>query len=93
MANLPGRVVPFPKRPSPIPDANFQPCNAQADAELRAAILRELFDDLISQVEQSADQLQIRLASLAAQDLLDELVVLYRRALSQAQTVGGAPHE
>ncbi|OLU34320.1 hypothetical protein BVH03_02595 [Pseudomonas sp. PA15(2017)] len=91
MANPQGRVLPFPRRPSPIPAADYQAQNAQGDAELRAALLRELLEDLTSHAEHSTDRLRIRLATLAANDLLDELVVLYRRALSQLQ--GRSSHE
>ncbi|UCJ19258.1 hypothetical protein K5Q02_15175 [Pseudomonas sp. MM211] len=91
MANSQGRVLPFPRRPSPIPLTNYQPRTAQADAELRAAMLKELLDDLTIRAEHSTDRLRIRLVTLAANDLLDELVVLYRRALCQLP--GGDRHE
>ena len=46
MANPLGRVLNFPKRPSPITGANFQTRSALADADLRAVLLNELLEDL-----------------------------------------------
>lgn len=91
MAKPQGRVLPFPRRTSPLPLRRYQPSCSQTEAELRAAMLRELLDDLSNHAEHSTDKLRIRLVTLAANDLLDELVVLYRRKLSQLQ--GGASHE
>lgn len=88
MADSPGRVLPFPSRPSPARVTSYKACPAQADAELRADMLRELLDDLVIQEQLETDYLRILAASLAANALLNELVVLYRRAISQVQ--GGA---
>lgn len=90
MANLLGRVLNFPKRPSPISGTNFQPRNAQADAELRIALLGELFEELARKERERPDSLRVRMACFTAKELLDELTVLYRRALSE--TRGGNDH-
>ncbi|WP_416638101.1 hypothetical protein [Pseudomonas sp. OHS18] len=87
MANPLGRVLNFPKRPSPITGANFQTRSALADADLRAVLLNELLEDLLRK-ERS---LQVRLACFAAQELLNELTVLYRRASCENQ--GGSRHD
>lgn len=90
MANLLGRVLNFPKRPSPLSGINFQPRNAQADAELRAALLGELLKELAQKERERPNSLRVRLTCVVAQELLNELTVLYRRALSE--TRGGNDH-
>lgn len=80
MTNPPGRVLNFPKRPSPITGTNYQTPNALADADLRAALLSELLDDLLRKERDRPDSLRVQMACIAAQDLLNELTVLYRRA-------------
>ena len=52
--------------------------NALADADLRAAMLGELFEDLLKQ--QRPNAFRVRLACVAGQELLEELTTLYREA-------------
>lgn len=91
MANPLGRVLNFPKRPSPITGANFQTRSALADADLRAVLLNELLEDLLRKERDRPDSLRVRMACFAAQELLNELTVLYRRASCENQ--GGKCHE
>lgn len=85
MANPLGRVLNFPKRPSPITGANFQTQSALADADLRAVLLNELLEDLLRKERERPDALRVRMACVAAQELLTELTVLYRRASCENQ--------
>ncbi|SDH33526.1 hypothetical protein SAMN05216588_10471 [Pseudomonas flavescens] len=91
MANPLGRVLNFPRRPSPITGANFQTRNALADADLRAVLLSELLEDLLHKERNRPDSLRVRMACVAAQELLNELTVLYRRASCEAH--GGDRHD
>ncbi len=91
MANPLGRVLNFPRRPSPITGANFQTQSALADADLRAVLLNELLEDLLRKERERPDALRVRMACVAAQELLNELTVLYRRASCENQ--GGNHHE
>jgi hypothetical protein len=91
MANPLGRVLNFPKRPSPITGANFQTRSALADADLRAVLLNELLEDLLRKERDRPDSLRVRMACFAAQELLNELTVLYRRASCESR--GGNRHE
>jgi hypothetical protein len=54
-------------------------------------MLGDLLDQMSGQDGFQPENLRLRVATYAAQDLLDEMVVLYRRALSEAR--GGASHE
>ena len=61
---------------------------AEAAAELRATMLGNLLDQMAGPDGLQPENLRLRLAAYSAQDLLDEMVVLFRRALSEAR--GGA---
>jgi len=89
MAELETCVVPFPRRPSPLHESEHSPLPVEAAAELRATMLGDLLDQMTDGFQ--PENLRLRVATYAAQDLLDEMVVLYRRALSEAR--GGAAHE
>lgn len=72
MANPPGRVLSFPRRPSPISSPNFQTQTALDDADLRAALLSELLEDLLQKEQERPDSLRVQMACIAAQDLLND---------------------
>lgn len=91
MANPLGRVLNFPRRPSPITGATFQTQSALVNADLHAALLNELFEDLLRKERERPDALRVRMACVAAQELLNELTVLYRRASCENQ--GGNRHD
>lgn len=88
MAEFETCVVPFPRRPSPLHESERSPLPVEAAAELRATMLGNLLDQMVEPDGFQPDNLRLRVAAYSALDLLDELVVLYRRALSEAR--GGA---
>ncbi|MNE52606.1 hypothetical protein D3C80_1472870 [compost metagenome] len=88
MAEFGTCVVPFPRRPSPLHESERSPLSVEAAAELRATMLGNLLDQMADPSGLQPEYLRLRLAAYSAQDLLDEMVVLFRRALSEAR--GGA---
>ncbi|WP_271408023.1 hypothetical protein [Pseudomonas sp. Q1-7] len=88
MAEFETCVVPFPRRPSPLHESERSPLPAEAAAELRATMLGNLLDQMAGPDGLQPENLRLRVAAYSAQDLLDEMVVLFRRALSEAR--GGA---
>ncbi|MDP2243391.1 hypothetical protein [Pseudomonas sp.] len=91
MAEFETCVVPFPRRPSPLHESEPSPFPVEAAAELRATMLGNLLDQIAEPDGFQAHNLRLRVTAYSALDLLDELVVLYRRALSEAR--GGVGHE
>ena len=65
-----------------------EPIPVEAAAELRAIMLGNLLDQIAEPHGLQPENLRLRVAAYSALDLLDELVVLYRRALSEVR--GGA---
>lgn len=53
--------------------------------QLRGVMLGNLLDQLAEPDGLQPDDLRVRIAAYSALDLLDEMVVLYRRALSEAR--------
>ncbi|KIQ04470.1 MULTISPECIES: hypothetical protein [Pseudomonas] len=90
MTNLHCRVIRFPKRQSPIPQKPFPAVDLQGEAELRASLVCDLFDEVIKKKDEPQDSMQIHVAALFAKDLVEEMVVLYRRAL--CEDPGGEIH-
>ncbi|MDT4888788.1 hypothetical protein FQZ97_1254010 [compost metagenome] len=88
MAEFETCVIPFPKRPSPLHESERSPLPSEAAAELRATMLGNLLDQMAGPDGFQPENLRLRVAAYSAQDLLDEMVVLFRRALSEAR--GGA---
>jgi len=88
MAEFEACVVPFPRRPSPLHEFKRSPLPVEAAAELRAIMLGNLLDQMVEPDGLQPENLRLRVAAYSAQDLLDEMVVLFRRALSEAR--GGA---
>jgi hypothetical protein len=88
MAEFETCVIPFPLRPSPLYESERSPSAVEAAAELRATMLSSLLDAMAEPDDLQAQSLRSRVTAYAALDLLDELIVLYRRALSEAR--GGA---
>ncbi|UTW08200.1 hypothetical protein [Pseudomonas benzenivorans] len=85
MAEFETCIVPFPRQPSPLHESEPSPLPVEAAAELRATMLGNLLDQLAEPEGFQPDDLRVRVAAYSALDLLDELVVLYRRALSEAR--------
>lgn len=90
MAEFETCILPFPRQPSPLHESERSPLPVEAAAELRATMLGNLLDQLAEPDGLQPENLRLRIAAYSALDLLDELVVLYRRALSEAR--GGARH-
>ncbi|WP_375739336.1 hypothetical protein [Pseudomonas boanensis] len=88
MAEFETCVVPFPRRPSPLHESGRSPLPTEAAVELRATMLGNLLDQIAGPNGFQPENLRLRLTAYSAQDLLDEMVVLFRRALSEAR--GGA---
>ncbi|CAE6947694.1 conserved protein of unknown function [Ectopseudomonas oleovorans] len=88
MAELESSVVPFPLQRSPLHESERSPLPTEAAAELRGVMLGNLLDQLAEPDGLQPADLRVRIAAYSALDLLDEMVVLYRRALSEVR--GGA---
>ncbi|MEO9330844.1 hypothetical protein ACMHYQ_04660 [Ectopseudomonas guguanensis] len=88
MAEFESGVVPFPMRRSPLRESERSPLASEAAAERRGEMLSNLLDQLAEADGLQPTDLRVRVAAYAALELLNEMVVLYRRALSEAR--GGA---
>ncbi|MBS7689780.1 hypothetical protein I0E98_01530 [Pseudomonas lalucatii] len=88
MAEFESCVVPFPLQRSPLHESERSPQPSEAAAELRGVMLGNLLDQLAAPDGLQPTDLRVRIAAYSALDLLDEMVVLYRRALSEVR--GGA---
>jgi hypothetical protein len=88
MAEFEPCAAPFPRRPSPLHEAESSPLPGEAAAELRATMLGNLLDQMAESDGFQQENLRLRVATYSAPYTLDEMVVLYRRALSEAR--GGA---
>lgn len=85
MAELESCVIPFPLRPSPLHESERSSLPSEAAAETRAVMLGHLLDQLAEPEGVLLDHMRVRIAAYSALDLLDEVVVLYRRALSEVR--------
>lgn len=85
MAEFETCVVPFPLRPSPLHESERSTLPAEAAAEQRAIMLGNLLDQMAEPDGHQLENLRFRVAAYSALDLLDEMVVLYRRALSEVR--------
>ncbi|MHC5352488.1 hypothetical protein [Metapseudomonas furukawaii] len=88
MAEFKTCVVPFPLQRSPLHESERSTLPSEAAAELRAIMLGNLLDQMAEPEGLQPQDLRARIAAYSALDLLDEMVVLFRRALSEAR--GGA---
>ncbi len=85
MAEFEPCVVPFPLQRSPLHESERSPLASEAAAELRGVMLGNLLDQLAEPDGFQPADLRVRIAAYSALDLLDEMVVLYRRALSEVR--------
>ena len=88
MAEFESCVVPLPMQRSPLHESERSPLPSEDAAELRGVMLGNLLDQLAEPEGLQPADLRVRIASYSALALLDEMVVLYRRALSEG--LGGA---
>ncbi|CAE6934520.1 conserved protein of unknown function [Ectopseudomonas oleovorans] len=89
MAEFESCVVPFPFQRRPLHECERFPLPSDAAAELRGVMLGNLLDQVAEPDGLQPADLRVRIAAYSALALLDEMVVLYRRALSEVR--GGAP--
>ena len=86
MAELTSSILPFPSSPDLLRQPSLAATDVEADADLRASILGNLLDQFADSHVGHPDDLRRKVASHTARELLNELVTLYRRALSNARS-------
>lgn len=89
MADLESRLLPFPHRPRAPSAPSLPVCSSArqpvlAEAELRADIVKDLLQQIGGPDGFNPQDLRLKMTLYAAEALLDEMVVLYRRAVSAA---------
>lgn len=85
MAKKKPSVLPFPSRPIALDQVDLSTRSIEADADLRASMLGDLLVQLAERNSGHSDELRLKVACNIAQELLDEMVTLYRRALSSSR--------
>ena len=78
-------VIPFPKRVEPLDSIYFSACHFQAEAELRVAMLHKLFNILARSGAATAATTDLHELCQNAHEMLNDVVVLYRSSLAQAE--------
>ena len=81
MTSRTSTIVPFPAPSLRARQPDFQP---EAEAELHVSVLNDLLDQLASDAEGKGELRQQLLASMM-RELVDDVVVLYRQALTEAR--------
>ena len=84
MTSCTNTIVPFPKSSHRARQSDFQPDTPEAEAELHVSVLNDLLDQLASDSEGKGELRQQLLASMM-RELLGDVVMLYRRALTEAR--------
>jgi hypothetical protein len=84
MTSRTSTIVPFPTPSLRARQPDFQPDTPEAEAELHVSVLNDLLDQLASESVENGELRQQLLASMM-RELLDDVVVLYRRALTEAR--------
>ncbi|MNG19921.1 hypothetical protein D3C84_1041320 [compost metagenome] len=82
-------VIPFPKRVEPLDGIDFSACRFQAEAELRVAMLHKLFNILARSGAATAAATDLHELCQNAHEMLNDVMVLYRSSLTQAQGRAG----
>jgi len=80
MTELPSNLLAFPSTAPLRCSATVSPPSPLAEAEMRVEMIRGLLLQLTEDGGVPTLDLRARLLGYAAQELLDEMVVLYRRA-------------
>jgi len=88
MTEQPSNLLPFPANARSGYSAAVSLPGPLADAEMRAEMIRGLLCQLTDNGGAQTLDLRAHLLSYAAQELLDEMVVLYRRALGASAAHG-----
>jgi ribosomal protein L17 len=81
MTELPSNLLAFPSTARSSCSADLSASRPLAEAEMRAEMIRNLLRQLLDNDGVQTLDLRARLLSYAAQELLDDMVVLYRQAL------------
>jgi len=88
MTEKPSNLLPFPSTARSGYSVAVSLPGPLAEAELRADMIRGLLCQLTDNEGAQTLDLHAHLLSYAAQELLDEMVVLYRRALGASAAQG-----
>lgn len=84
MAEKPS-VLPFPSKPIALNQMDLSTRSIEADADLRATMLGDLLVQLAERGSGHPEELRLKVGCNIAQELLDEMVTLYRRAISSSR--------
>ena len=82
-------VIPFPKPVGPLDCSAATVCHFQAAAELRVAMLHKLFSVLACSEVNTSTAKELHTLCQNAQQMLNDVVVLYRNSLAQTQGRAG----
>lgn len=87
MADLESRLLPFPHRPKSYPSLSSVSSvsagqSVLAEAELRIDIVKDLLQQIGGPDGFYPQDLRLKMTIYAAEALLDEMLVLYRRAIT-----------
>ncbi|HBX55509.1 hypothetical protein [Pseudomonas sp. UBA2684] len=82
-------VIPFPKRFAVQDSSAPSACAFQTAAEQRVVLLHRLFNILSNLDDSGFARLQLKEACENAREMLNDVVVLYRSALAQAEGRAG----
>ncbi|WP_273807687.1 MULTISPECIES: hypothetical protein [unclassified Pseudomonas] len=85
MAEKKPSVLPFPSKPISLNQMYLSTRSIEADANLRASMLGDLLVQLAECGSGHPEELRLKIACNVAQELLDEMVTLYRQALSDVR--------
>ncbi len=85
MAEKKPSILPFPNKPIALNQMDLSARSIEADADLRASMLADLLNQLAERGSGHPEELRLKVACNIAQELLDEMVTLYRRALSSSR--------
>lgn len=91
MADLESKLLPFPHRPRTLSSLSSSASARQpvvAEAELRADMVRDLLEQISGPDGFHPQDLRLKMTVYAADALLDEMVLLYRRALGTGTAYG-----
>ncbi|WP_312932411.1 hypothetical protein [Stutzerimonas nitrititolerans] len=91
MADLESRLLPFPHRPRSSASRSVSAAASTrppvlAEAELRADMVRDLLQQITGPDGFYPQDLRLKVTIYAAEVLLDEMLVLYRRAMTGTAT-------
>lgn len=78
-------VIPFPKRFEPLDCLDGPVCRFQAAAESRVAMLHKLFGMLARAEANTSTARELHEFCQGAREMLNDVVVLYRCSLAQAE--------